>query len=350
MTESAYNVILETLELDAHSAACDKPLRKEIRAALDDIQEHPGSILDELKALRDCATQLAAVLPYAENEVYSLEKHSDSPACVREAKVAGVRVRIVPGPLPNLKSCMVNQNALATAMPASPATATNPMKHFLKYAALYRKQRDLNDKIAKLRAQKQNLSFRGMSSSFGHDANRSDLVLNIPLAEYLAAFGETEAPKPVTYKTDKPIDELNINAGRISGTEHLFRVFNPPRRHPAQLETSIPCLGPRPDSRGLHPGSNPGHGRTRRGVIMMDFDDDAPAGFRDADFETRSLEESANRIARLRKKGICVHGSLQGPPGPPSRPTKVWTCTQCGQQWPTEREAHDAYSRALHGD
>ena len=78
---------------------------------------------------------------------------------------------------------------------------------------------------------------------------------------------------------------------------------------------------------------------------MNDFDADLPAGFTDADFETRDLEASARRQAERKKRGICSHGYLLGPPGPLHKPTKIWTCGDCGQTWATEQEAHEAYRR-----
>jgi len=44
----------------------------------------------------------------------------------------------------------------------------------------------------------------------------------------------------------------------------------------------------------------------------MCYDPELPAGYQDADFEMRELEEMGNRAARLRAKGICTHGHVQG--------------------------------------
>lgn len=41
--------------------------------------------------------------------------------------------------------------------------------------------------------------------------------------------------------------------------------------------------------------------------MSWNYDPELPAGFQDADFEMRELEEAANRAARLRDQGICVH-------------------------------------------
>lgn len=75
------------------------------------------------------------------------------------------------------------------------------------------------------------------------------------------------------------------------------------------------------------------------------FDPDSP--IQDADIEMADLQAAANREARLRKRGICTHGWLQGPPGPPDAPTTVATCLHCGQTWPTIDDAHEARRAAL---
>jgi hypothetical protein len=41
----------------------------------------------------------------------------------------------------------------------------------------------------------------------------------------------------------------------------------------------------------------------------MHFDPELPAGFQDADFEQREMEELGNAIARGRRAGICQHQS-----------------------------------------
>lgn len=74
---------------------------------------------------------------------------------------------------------------------------------------------------------------------------------------------------------------------------------------------------------------------------MYDHDPELPRGYQDADLEMASLQEAGNTIARLRKRGICTHGWIQGPPGPASKPTTVWTCHHCGKTWPTEVALRD---------
>lgn len=80
----------------------------------------------------------------------------------------------------------------------------------------------------------------------------------------------------------------------------------------------------------------------------MTFDHELPAGFQDADFDAASLTAQANHESRLRKRGICTHGWIQGPPGPPNAPTTVWTCNYCGKVFPTEQAIHAARNSALH--
>lgn len=73
----------------------------------------------------------------------------------------------------------------------------------------------------------------------------------------------------------------------------------------------------------------------------MRHDFDLPGGFQDADLEAAALNEAANRETRLKRRGICAHGWLQGPPGPKHAPTKVCTCLDCGKTWATTDEAHE---------
>src|SRR5262245_18390491 len=80
---------------------------------------------------------------------------------------------------------------------------------------------------------------------------------------------------------------------------------------------------------------------------MMTEDYDDPAPIRDADIEMAELQEVADRSARLRKRGICTHGWLQGPPGPPSAPRTDCICHHCGKTWPTVDEAIEEGRRLL---
>lgn len=78
----------------------------------------------------------------------------------------------------------------------------------------------------------------------------------------------------------------------------------------------------------------------------MFYDPESP--IQDADIEMASLVEAANRERRLRKRGICTHGSLQCPPGHRDRPTNVCTCLNCGKVWPTVEEAYAERREILH--
>ena len=79
----------------------------------------------------------------------------------------------------------------------------------------------------------------------------------------------------------------------------------------------------------------------------MNRDPELPNGLQDADLEMAELQASANREARLRRKGICTHGWLQCPPGPIDKPTNVVTCLHCGQVFKTEAKANEARREAL---
>lgn len=68
-----------------------------------------------------------------------------------------------------------------------------------------------------------------------------------------------------------------------------------------------------------------------------------------ADRLTRQFEAAGNRIADLRKQGICTHGWLQGPPGPIGTPGKA-TCLHCGEVFPSTDAAHAAGRAAMRGN
>jgi len=59
------------------------------------------------------------------------------------------------------------------------------------------------------------------------------------------------------------------------------------------------------------------------------------------------MQRIGDRIGKARKAGYCTHGWLQGPPGPPDKPTKVATCLHCGAIWPTMDEAYAANKEAM---
>jgi len=50
------------------------------------------------------------------------------------------------------------------------------------------------------------------------------------------------------------------------------------------------------------------------------------------------LTQQANRSAALRKRGICDHGYIQGPPGHRQAPRSDWLCLDCGKTFATEAE------------
>ena len=79
----------------------------------------------------------------------------------------------------------------------------------------------------------------------------------------------------------------------------------------------------------------------------MNRDFELPNGFQDADLEMAELTASANRISRLRKRGICTHGWVQGPPGPAGKPTSIWTCHDCGKTFQSEAELDEARAELL---
>lgn len=66
------------------------------------------------------------------------------------------------------------------------------------------------------------------------------------------------------------------------------------------------------------------------------FDPESP--IQDADIEMAELTAAANKESRLRKRGICAHGWIQGPPGPWNKPTTVWTCQDCGKVFQSEND------------
>jgi hypothetical protein len=79
---------------------------------------------------------------------------------------------------------------------------------------------------------------------------------------------------------------------------------------------------------------------------MINHDPELPAGFQDADLEMAGFMESARHFNALRKRGICLHGWIQGPPGPPGNPCNDWKCKDCGKSWATEKELWIAQEEA----
>lgn len=60
------------------------------------------------------------------------------------------------------------------------------------------------------------------------------------------------------------------------------------------------------------------------------------------DAAQRHLEKIGNKISALRRRGICTHGWMQGPPGKP-----VLTCLDCGATFANEAEHMEARRDAL---
>ena len=57
----------------------------------------------------------------------------------------------------------------------------------------------------------------------------------------------------------------------------------------------------------------------------------------DADIEQGELEAAGNRATMLRKRGICLHGWLQGNPADSSV-----TCLDCGAAFASSEAAYEA--------
>ena len=55
----------------------------------------------------------------------------------------------------------------------------------------------------------------------------------------------------------------------------------------------------------------------------------------DADIEMMELERAGNIFARLKRKGICLHGWVCAPIGKEAR------CNECGKVWPTAWQMED---------
>jgi hypothetical protein len=60
------------------------------------------------------------------------------------------------------------------------------------------------------------------------------------------------------------------------------------------------------------------------------------------DAAQRMLEAAGNKIARLKARGICTHGWMQGPPG-----KAVLTCLDCGATFASDHEHQAARRKAL---
>ena len=65
-----------------------------------------------------------------------------------------------------------------------------------------------------------------------------------------------------------------------------------------------------------------------------------------ADRLTRQLEAAGNKVAELRKRGICTHGWLKGPPGPIGTAGEA-KCLHCGGVFPSTDAAYEAGRKAM---
>ena len=71
-------------------------------------------------------------------------------------------------------------------------------------------------------------------------------------------------------------------------------------------------------------------------------DPEVPAGYQDADIEQAELEAEGERIAALKRSGVCVHeATRRGPHGDERE------CSGCGRVFADEAAAWDAYLEAI---
>ncbi len=78
-------------------------------------------------------------------------------------------------------------------------------------------------------------------------------------------------------------------------------------------------------------------------------DPELPAGFQNADFEMRELEEMGNREAKAKQQGKCAHGWRQGKPGMAApKDDDIQTCLDCGKV-ATRWELDGDRDEILHG-
>lgn len=84
------------------------------------------------------------------------------------------------------------------------------------------------------------------------------------------------------------------------------------------------------------------------------YDPELPAGFQDADFEMREMEEIGDAIAAARKAGRCTHGSAVGYLPVPAYPEQEGLtpgqlrCTQgCGEVFESDQDWYDAMNEAI---
>lgn len=111
------------------------------------------------------------------------------------------------------------------------------MKQILKLAALILKERDLEQRLKEVRAQRFALG-RACSSGLGKSPDRHDLTVSIPLGEYLTLFADKNPkPSPQSYESD---DRVEVD-GQIKtighGTKQYFI-------YPPQFAGTLPTKPP----------------------------------------------------------------------------------------------------------
>lgn len=88
--------------------------------------------------------------------------------------------------------------------------------------------------------------------------------------------------------------------------------------------------------------------------MSMSYDEELPAGFQDADIEQAEFEAEGNRIAALRRRGVCTHDSgvsYRDPAVYPEqeglKPGQLRCTDGCGRVFNSEADWHDARNEAL---
>lgn len=90
--------------------------------------------------------------------------------------------------------------------------------------------------------------------------------------------------------------------------------------------------------------------------MTMNYDEEVPAGFQDADLEQAEAERTGDRIAALREAGICTHGWIVGRPesGEIFYPEQEYLtrpevlCKDCGAVFPNEEAWDQARAEAMY--
>jgi len=89
---------------------------------------------------------------------------------------------------------------------------------------------------------------------------------------------------------------------------------------------------------------------------MFGYDEEVPAGFQDADFEMREMEEVGRQMTAQRKRGVCQHASAVGFTGTVNYPeqeglrTGELRCTEgCARVFADQDAWFDAMESARFG-